>query len=210
MKYHHFFGKNTLVTLGLWLVASPLWADSGWSYRQEHDSLSNQNYSVAQSPLPRPGVYDDMMLAIICKSNKLQAQIEADDLISSQGSNFTLDYQIDKLAPITLTLKTFPDSKRKGYTDVAAQQLADDLLTGQAVFIRINTMLRTVLSSPISLDNAAASIKQVLADCAVSANKTAGETAYGLAEFQQALSQLTSEQQQHVWAKIKVLMQEMP
>jgi len=71
-------------------------ADNVWSYHQESDSLTNQTYSLAQSPLPQPGLYDDMMLEIVCKENKLQAVIDTNDLIASQSSRFSLEYQIDK------------------------------------------------------------------------------------------------------------------
>ena len=121
-------------------------ADNTWSYHQESDSLTNQTYSFAQSPLPRPGLYDNIMLEIVCKENKLQAVIDADDLIASQNSSFDLEYQIDKKSPVPVPMKTFPDSKRKGYTIEFAKRIADDMLTGQAIFIRVNTMIRTVLS----------------------------------------------------------------
>ena len=184
-------------------------ADNTWSYHQESDSLTNQTYSFAQSPLPRPGLYDDMMLEIVCKDNKLQAVIDADDLIASQGSRFNLEYQIDKKTPVTVQMKTFPDSKRKGYSNEFAKNMADDLQTGQAVFIRVNTMLRTVLSSSIALDNAAEPIKRVFADCGLGvANNVASEPAYSLSGFEQDFSKLTEVQQQQVLAKIKKIMME--
>ena len=193
------------------LTACPLtaWSDNTWSYHQESDSLTNQTYSYAQSPLPRPGLYDDMMLEIVCKGNKLQAVIDADDLIASQGSRFNLDYQIDKKDPVTVAMKTFPDSKRKGYTEEFAKRIADDLLTGQTLFIRVHTMIRTVLSSSMPLDNAAEPVKHVLADCGLTAsNNLTGQPAYTLAEFEQDLSKLTTEQQQQVLTNIKKIMLE--
>ena len=173
MKHSRFFGNSTPAILLALLIACPLnaLADNTWSYHQESDSLTNQTYSFAQSPLPRPGLYDDIMLEIVCKENKLQAVIDADDLIASQGSRFNLEYQIDKKTPVTVQMKTFPDSKRKGYSDEFAKRMADDLLTGQAIFIRVNTMLRTVLSSSMPLDNAAEPIKHVLADCGLSSSE---------------------------------------
>lgn len=193
----------------LWVLACPLntLADNTWSYHQESDSLTNQTYSFAQSPLPRPGLYDDMMLEIVCKDNKLQAVIDADDLIASQGSRFNLEYQIDKKTPVTVQMKTFPDSKRKGYSNEFAKSMADDLLTGQAVFIRVNTMLRTVLSSSIALDNIAEPIKRVFADCGLGvASNIASEPAYSLSGFEQDFSKLSEAQQQQVLAKIKKIM----
>jgi hypothetical protein len=192
-------------------MANPLnaLADNSWSYHQESDSLTNQTYSFAQSPLPRPGLYDDMMLEIVCKENKLQAVIDANDLIASQGSRFNLEYQIDKKAPVTVLMKTFPDSKRKGYSTEFAKSMADELMTGQAVFIRVNTMIRTVLSSSIALDNAAEPIKKVFADCGISeASNVTSEPAYSLTGFEQDFSKLTEEQQQQVLAKIKIIMRE--
>jgi hypothetical protein len=211
MKHRHFLKQSTLATLIGVLIIPPLnaWADNNWSYQQKSDSLTNQTFSLAQSPLPRPGLYDDMMLEIVCQGNKLQAVIEADDLIASQGSRFDLEYQIDKETPVKIQMKTFADSKRKGFTEEFAKRMADDLLTGQAVFIRINTMLRTVLSSSIALDNTDQPIKKVFADCGLSLSGNNGsESAYSLSEFEQDFNKLSLEQQQHVLAKIKKILLE--
>lgn len=211
MKHYRFVGNSKTATLLALLMACPLnaWAGNTWSYHQESDSLTNQTYSFAQSPLPRPGLYDNMMLEIVCKGNKLQAVIDADDLIASQNSNFNLEYQIDKKTPVTVLMKTFPDSKRKGYSDEFAKRIADDMLAGQAIFIRVNTMLRTVLSSSMTLDNAAEPIKHVLADCGLSpSNNATSEPAYTLTEFEQEFSKLTVEQQEQVLVKIKKIMTE--
>lgn len=211
MNHRHFLKQSTLANLIGALMLCPLnaWADNNWSYQQKSDSLTNQTYSLAQSPLPRPGLYDDMMLEIVCQGNKLQAVIESDDLIASQGSRFDLEYQIDKETPVKIQMKTFADSKRKGFTEEFAKRMADDLLTGQAVFIRINTMLRTVLSSSIALDNTNEPIKKVFADCglSVSGNNTS-ELTYSLSEFEQDFNKLSLEQQQQVLAKIKKILLE--
>jgi hypothetical protein len=212
MKHSRFFGNSAqaIIMLEL-LIACPLnaLAANTWSYHQESDSLTNQTYSFAQSPLPRPGLYDNIRLEIVCKENKLQAVIDADKLIASQSRSFDVEYQIDKKAPVTIQMKTFPDSKRKGYTDEFARRIANDMLTGKAIFIRVNTMIRTVLSSSMPLDNAAEPIKHVLADCGLgSSDQITNEPAYSLTEFEQEFSKLTAEQQQQVLAKIKKIMLE--
>ena len=211
MKHSRFFGNSTPSTLLALFIACPLnaLADNAWSYHQESDSLTNRTYSFALSPIPRRGIYDNIMLEIVCKENKLQAIIDAENLIASQGSNFDLEYQIDKKTPVTVQMKTFPDSKRKGYTDEFAKRIADDMLTGQAIFIRVNTMLRTVLSSSMPLDNAAEPIKHVLADCGFNlSDNVTGEPAYNLAEFEQEFSKLSLEQQQQVLTKVEKIMKE--
>jgi hypothetical protein len=211
MKHSRFFGNcNQAIGLTL-LIVCPLTAlaDNTWSYHQESDSLTNQTFSFAKSPLPRPGLYDNIMLEIVCKEKKLQVVIDADDLIASQGSRFDMEYQIDKKTPVTVPMKTFPDSKRKGYSEEFAKHMADDLLTGQAIFIRVNTMLQTVLSSSMPLDNAAEPIKHVLADCGLSSSDDlSDQSVYNLAEFQQDFNKLSLEQQQQVLAKIKKIMTE--
>lgn len=211
MKHRRIFGNRIPVILLALLIICPLnaFADNTWSYHQESDRLTNRMYSFAQSPMPRPGIYDNMRLGIVCKENKLQAVIEAENLIASQGSNFDLEYQIDEKTPVTLQMKTFPDSKRKGYTEEFAKRMTDDLLTGQAIFIRVKTMIRKVLSSSFSLDNAAEPIKHVLADCGLSASdNVTSEPAYSLTEFEQEFSKLSLEQQQQVLVKIKKMMLE--
>jgi hypothetical protein len=169
--------------------------------------LTNQTYSFAQSPLPRPGLYDDMMLEIICQENKLKAIIEAEDLITSQGNRFNVEYQIDKKTPVNIQMKTFADSKRKGYTEEFSVRLAEDLLTGQSVLLRINTMLRTVLTISIPLDNAVEPIKKVFADCGLSfSDKNNNKPNYSLSDFEQDFGKLSLEQQKEVLNDIKKVM----
>ncbi len=211
MKHSRFFGNSTPAIMLTLLIACPFnaLADNIWSYHQETDRLTNRTYSIAQSPMPRRGLYDNMRLGIVCKENKLQVVIDAENLITSQGSSFDLEYQIDEKAPVTIQMKTFPDSKRKGYSDEFAKRMTDDLLTGQAIFIRIKTMIKKVLSSSFSLDNAAEPIKHVIADCGLSlSDKVISEPAYNLTKFEQEFSKLSLEQQQQVLAKIKKIMME--
>jgi len=193
------------------LIACPIntWADNTWSYQQESDRLSNRTYSFAQSPMPRRGMYDNMRLGIICKENKLQVVIDAENLIASQGSHFDLEYQIDQKTPVTIPMKTFQNSKRRGYSEEFAKRIADDLLTGQTIFIRVKTMIKKVLSSSIPLDNAAGPIKHVLADCGFSSSdNVTGEAAYSLADFEQEFSKLSLEQKQQVLTKVEKIMKE--
>jgi hypothetical protein len=184
-------------------------ADNIWSYHQENDRLTNRSYSFALSPLPPRGLYDSIRLEVVCKDNTLQVVIDADSLIASQGSAFDFEYQIDKNPPVTLPMKTFKDSKRRGYTEEQAKRIADDLLTGQSVFIRVNTMIRTALSAAMPLENAAEPIKHVVSDCGLSLSGNAtGETAYSLGEFEQEFGKLPPEQQQQVLGKIKQIIRE--
>ena len=208
MKHCRFFGNRAPAIILVLLMVLPVntRAADTWNYHQESDSLTNRTYSFAQSPLPRPGLYDNLRLEVVCKENKLQAVIDADDFIASQNRSFDLEYQIDKKAPVTVPMKTFPDSKRKGYSDDFAKRIADDLLTGQAIFIRVNTMIRTVLSSSISLDNAEETIKHVFADCGLGVSDS--EPVYSLAEFEKEFGQLSSEQQQQVLFKIRRLIRD--
>lgn len=193
------------------LMLSPLSvsADNAWSYRQENDRLTNRSYSYALSPLPPRGLYDNIRLEVVCKDNALQVVIDADSLIASQGSAFDFEYQIDKNPPVTLPMKTFKDNKRRGYTEEQAKRIAADLLTGQSVFIRVNTMIRTVLSAAMPLENAAEPIKHVASDCGLSlSGNTSGESAYSLSEFEQEFGKLPAEQQQQVLGKIKQIIME--
>ena len=211
MKQSRFFGNSTPAIMLALFIGCPLnvLANNTWSYHKKSDTLTNQTYSIAQSPLPRPGLYDNITLEIVCKENKLQAVIETNELIASQGSRFDMEYQIDKKTPVTVQMKTFPDSKRKGYSDEFAKRMADDLLTGQTIFIRVNTMIRTVLSSSMPLDNAAEPIKHVFADCGLSSSdNVTGEPVYSLTEFEQEFGKLSLEQQQQVLTKIKKILME--
>lgn len=213
MKYNCFFGNTLqLLILAVWIICPfKALAATAWSYHQETDPLTNLTYSFAESPLPPRGLYDNIKLDILCKDNKLQVVINADSLITSQGSSFAVEYQVDKKSQVTIPMKTFSDSKRKGYSDKDAQRMAKDMLTGQAIFIRITTIIKKVLSTSISLENAATPITQVLTDCgagvALSDNE-GSHSDYSLTEFEQDFSKLSTEQQQQVLSKIKQILKE--
>ncbi len=186
-----------------------VYADNTWSYHQENDRLSNKSYSYALSPLPPRGLYDNLRLEVICKDNALQVAIDADRLIASQGRSFSFEYQIDKNPPVKLQMLTFKDSKRRGYTEEYAQRITDEILTGQSIFIRVNTMIREVLSAAIPLENAAEPIKHVISDCGLSLSGNAAETPdYSLSEFELDFAKLPPAQQQQVLRKLKALVLE--
>jgi hypothetical protein len=200
--------KPFILTLLAFGPGSVLAANT-WSYHQETDKLSNRPYSFVQAPLPQRGLYDNIKLEIVCKDNALQVVVDADSLIASQGSAFDFEYQIDKNPAVKVQMKTFQDSKRKGYTEEHAKRIVDDILTGQSIFIRINTMIRKVLSAAIPLENAAAPIKHVVSDCGSSVSDSAvDESPYSLAEFEQEFAKLPLEQQQQVLNKIKKIILE--
>lgn len=210
-RYAALFDKTVQRLILALMIFCPLTVSAAntWSYRQENDRLTNRSYSFALSPLPPRGLYDNIRLEIVCKDNTLQVVIDADSLIASQGSAFDFEYQIDKNPPITLQMKTFKDSKRRGYTEEHAKRIVDDLLAGQSVFIRVNTMIRTVLSAAMPLENAAEPVKHVVADCGLNlSGNVTGEPAYSLTEFEQEFGKLPSEQQQQVLGKIKQIIME--
>ena len=214
MKFNSSSGiiiQRTILPL-LFFSSFQTWAAvDNWSYEQRRDTLSNLTYTFAESPLPPRGLYDYIRMEIVCKNNILQAVVDADSLITSQGRPFNFEYQIDNKAPVGLQMKTFNDSKRRGYSEEDAKRIATDLLTGQSLFIRVNTMLGSVLSGKISLENAAEPIKKVFSDCGISASdsNTREQPAYTLADFEQDFNKLTQEQQQQVLDRIKTIIMEL-
>ena len=212
MKLSSFSGKiiKRIILAPLIFCSFDALADNSWSYHQESDRLTNRTYSFARSPMPTRGLYDDIKLEIVCKDNNLQVVIDADSLIASQNSAFDVEYQIDKKTPVTIQMRTFKDSKRKGYSDEYAKRIADDILTGQTIFIRVHTIIKKVLSGSMSLEYSAEPIKRVFADCGLAvADNVTSESAYSLAEFEQEFNKLAPEQQQQVLGKIRKMMMEM-
>ncbi|MGZ5576736.1 MAG: hypothetical protein ACXWEV_07635 [Methylobacter sp.] len=210
LLYHLPFNKIVKSFILALLAFCPfsVFADNTWSYHQETDKSSNRTYSFARSPLPPRGLYDNIRLEIACKDNALQVVIDADSLIASQGRTFDFEYQIDKNPAVKVQMKTFPDSKRRGYTEENAKRIIDDMLSGQSIFIRVNTMIRKVLSAAIPLESASEPVKHVVSDCGLSvSDNTAGES-YSLAEFEQEFAKLPLEQQQQVLKQIKKIITE--
>jgi len=207
---------QTFCKLGLigvsvvFLLPTNALAANAWNYVQESDRLNNRSYSIARSPLPRHDLYDNMRLEVVCKDNALQVTIETDSLIASQDSRFGVEYQIDQKPPVNIQMTTFKDSKRRGYTNENAQAIATQMLAGKAIFIRVNTLIREVLSGSIPLDDAAKPLTQVLADCGIAASgNSVVEKSYSLEAFQQDFAKLNAEQQQQLLDKIRKLLTEM-
>lgn len=213
MKYNAFICKcmRLFILAILFLRAFNVFAINVWSYHQEIDRLTNRTYSIAQSPMPRLDLYDELKLQVSCRDNRLRVTIEADSLIASQGAKFEMEYQIDKNTPSTLQMQMFPDSKRKGYTDNAAESIVNGIVTGRdAIFIRVKTMIGKVLSASIPLPDAAKPIQQVMADCDMTLPDKANDNSnYTLSDFEQNFNKLSPEQKQQLLRKIEQLMMEM-
>jgi len=203
-----------LVQLHFWVAvfSCPInsLAANTWSYRQQTDRTSNQTYSIAQSPIPRLDLYDELKLAVICKDGKLQAQLEAASISASQGSKFELEYQIDKQPSVNIPMRAFSDSKRRGYTDIEANRMVADMLSGhEAIVLRVKTMIKKVLSASIHLPDAEQPIQQVLSDCGTTPTQPK-QTEFSLADFGQAFNKLSKEQQQQVLQQLKKILMELP
>lgn len=177
-----------------------------WAYHKEWNKLKNLNFSLVRSPMPKRGLYDDIRLEIICEDQKLQLVAKTSSLITSQNREFDFEYQIDKKPPTTIKLRTFKDNKRRGYTDEQVDRIIAEFLSGQSVFIRINTIISTVLSANISLKDVSGPVQQVLADCSVVKDKTTAQQTYSLTEFERDFAKLSPAQQGQVLDKIKNIM----
>jgi len=180
---------------------------NSWTFHKEWDKSSNLHSSLARSPMPKRGLYDNLRLEIVCKNNKLQFSLDANSLITSRGRSFDFEYQIDNKSPIIIQMKTYSDSKRRGFTDEKVERIVESILSGQSMFIRIPTLIRTVLSGAIPLENADQPIQQVLSDCGVVLpNMKVEQSTYSLADFERDIKKLSPEQQGRVLNKIKEMM----
>jgi len=182
---------------------------NSWTFHHEWDKLNNVKYTLARSPLPQRGLYDRLRIAIECKENKLLFTLDANSLLASKDRAFEFEYQIDKRTPVTITLQGDTD-KRHGYTDENVDKIVQDMLNGQSIFIRVHTMIRTVLTSLISLEGAEQPIQQVLDDCGVTlSGKDANQSTYSLADFENDFKSLSSEQQRQLLEQIKAIIDDM-
>lgn len=210
---------QTLAAMALLLCSCPVLAVNAWNYQRETDVVNNQTYSVAMSPMPRRDLYDELKLEVVCRNRQLQVDLTADNLIASQGSQFDISYQIDQTPPVGLQMTTFPDSKRKGYTDTDAQTLIKAMLAGkESIFLKVLTMTRKELAGSIPLAGASEVLQKVVSDCAAGAAIAAAdphpkplETAadYDFKTFQQDFNKLSVGQQRQLLSQIKQLLEDM-
>lgn len=181
-----------------------------WSYHKALDRSTNLEYSLARSPMPKRGLYDLIRLEFVCKDNRLQMVVDSNSLITSQNRTFDFEYRIDNNPPVTIQMRTFPDSKRRAYTDEHARQIAEAMLTGKSVFVRIHTLIKKVLSGAMPLDDAVEPITRVFADCGMQPGGVRKETAdYSLSDFASDLSRLTAAQQKQVMNQLRQMIKEL-
>lgn len=210
MKLHRYLAKLYLFSriIGLWIIATVGYAENTWTFRQDNDPLNNRVITTVVAPRSLDGVYDNIKLSVLCSDNKLQVVLNSDALIASQGSFFDVEYQIDKNAPVKIRMQTFPDSKRKGFTEEYAKAMLDSMLSGNTLFLKVNTMIRKVLTTAIALDGASVPLNKALAACeATSATKNL--PMYSFESFAQEFNALSPEKQQLALQKIQMLMQEL-
>ncbi len=206
-------GKSTAVAVILLAFAGLATGETredleAWSYHREWDKLTNVDYSLARSPLPRRGAYDTLRLELICKNQRLQFALDSYNLITSKGNVFDVDYRVDGNDPVALRMRTYADTKRRGFSDDRVMDIVGDLLSGQSIFIRVHTIIQTVLSAKISLQGAAQPIERVLADCGESLpGRQNQQPDYGMTEFERDLKALAPERQRQVWETIKQLIE---
>lgn len=197
------------VSLWVGLMSANVYAANTWEYIKENDRLTNRAYSVAKSPFPRRDLYDNLHLEVVCRDNALQAIVDADSLIASQGSKFDVEYQIDQNPPVKIQMTTFKDSKRRGFTSEYAASLVADMLSGKAVFVRVNTLIREVLSGSIPMDGGAGPLMHVLADCGTAPVDTEVDVSYKLEDFERDFTKLNQAQQRQVLGKINQIIKEL-
>lgn len=192
-----------LILFSLHAVAEIGQAQNAWVYQKEWDKLNNQHISVARSPMPDRHLYDSIKLELICKDNKLQAVVTTSSLITSQDREFDFEYKVDTKSPVTIKFKTFPDNKRRGYSNQPIDDFVAELSAGKAVFIRINTIISSVLAAEISLTDAASALQQVKGTCGNNPAEATRQPAYSLADFEQDFAKLAPEQQTKALAEIQ-------
>ena len=181
-----------------------------WSYHKEWDQSTNVNYSLARSPLPRRGVYDTLRLEVVCKNKQLQFVLDSYNLITSKGSTFDFEYKIDNKDEVAIKMRTYPDTKRRGYADEQVMPIVEAMLSGQWIFIRVHTIIRTVLSSKISLQGAREPVQHVLADCGKTLpGEDSSSVGYGLADFERDFTSLTPAQQRQILDRVKQMIDTM-
>jgi hypothetical protein len=210
MKLHRYLAKLNLFSrvIGLLLIAPAGYAENTWTFTQANDPLNNRVITSVVAPRSLDGVYDNIKLSLVCSDNKLQVALNSDALITSQGSFFDVEYQIDKNVPVKIRMQTFPDSKRKGFTDEYAKAMLDSMLSGNTLFLKVNTMIRKVLTTAIPLDGASPVLNKVLTACAGTAETKSAPT-YSFEVFAQEFNALSPDKQQLALQKIKMLMQEL-
>jgi hypothetical protein len=192
-----------LILFSLHAVAETGQAQNAWVYQKEWDKLNNQHISIARSPMPDRRLYDSIKLELACKDNKLQVVVTTSSLITSQDREFGFEYKVDTKSPVTIKFKTFPDNKRRGYSNQPIDDFVAELSTGKAVFIRINTIISSVLAAEIPLTDAAVAIQPVKADCGNNPAEAISQPAYSLTDFEQDFAKLAPEQQTKVLSEIQ-------
>ncbi|MGF1543700.1 MAG: hypothetical protein ACFB00_04225 [Parvularculaceae bacterium] len=162
MAQHKRLIAATAAALGL--AAAPASA-SGWTYVKTADRLTNESFAIAEgAPVRRRGD-DDFRVRFECRGG--------DDFVFALktrgaplgGRSFKIEYRIDAGDDRGFRLRPYANARDGGLNRYEAATLANELLLGNNVFVRVTGPGKESLEAEFSLRDAAGPIAKAAAAC---------------------------------------------
>lgn len=140
-------------------------ADRLWIYKKDLETLTGKKYSFAAGFAFDYKGNNDFTVSFKCVDSRVRFEIYADTLITSKNKGFPFTYRVDKREARRISLRTFSNNDRGGYTYDNVSQIAKDILGGNEVFVRAVTWNNDYLEARISLAGSDNAIHKVFVDC---------------------------------------------
>ena len=181
------------------LSSSSVEANS-WVYKQDSEKLTDKQYSYAFGYASDYEYNNDFTVSFQCSDGKVRFEINVDKMIESKGKEFSFAYRVDYHKAREITLRTFSNNSEGGYTYDNVQQIAQDMIGGNKMFVRAITWNNNYLEANIYLAGADSAIRKVFSDCGVSLDSTtkSPKSSYSLNDFTKKFKKLTPANQQKV------------
>lgn len=138
-----------------------------WKYTSSSDELTDE---VTTSALAFDFSYKysyDFTIGFQCTNNKVRFIVGVDTLIEVKGDEFNFSYRVDKRPANSLRMNVYSNDNQGGYTINHAKTVAENILGGNSIFVRVITWNNDYLETTIRLDGSDAVIKKVFNDCGV-------------------------------------------
>jgi len=198
----------TIILVSIGILVSANAHAFRWMYKQDSEELTDKQYSFAAGFARHYKYNNNFTVSFDCTGGKIRFKINADTLITSKGEEFTFAYRVDKRESRQLILRTFSNNNQGGYTYDNVRRIAQDILGGNEMFVRVITWDNDYLEARISLERSDSAIRKVFSDCGMNLDLSAPspKSSYSLNDFTASFRKLTPAQQEKVLKELQELM----
>ena len=206
MKYTFFYIPLYLLVFATILDVK---AETYWKYQILRNNFDDSVLTFAWTSAPNYQYKNDFSVGFKCRKGQLYFEVDVDTFITAKGEPFNFQYRVDNNEVKTIEMKTLSYTNNAGSTRKAAKRMAQEIIGGKRMKMRVIGWSNSFFDANISLIGAAAKIKNVFGDCLVNISGDdikASKSYYSLEQFLNDFRKLTPKLKRNILETIEKIM----